>query len=236
MLVRKPLRPSKIAYTQPALPDSHSSHCDPADRLWHPEGRVILATFESFDLLATYSPNNGTDAPAFVRRAAWDAAMKQDLSKKSRPLVWVGDINCAAEDVDVTHPEWMMQQCYQGDPEDMRGQPGFTLGERRRFRELLEVGRLLDSHRLLHPSSPSGPPPPSGPHFTWRGHPPVHQPVARYHGKGMRIDYSLISEELRPRLAASDILGHGSERHGFMGSDHSPIRLHLRSPLGTHGT
>eukprot|EP00971_Amphidinium_carterae_P160221 3176089-Amphidinium_carterae.2 len=30
-----------------------------ADRRWHPEGRIILASFATFDVLATYAPNNG---------------------------------------------------------------------------------------------------------------------------------------------------------------------------------
>ena len=43
-------------------------------------------------------------------------------------MIWMGDLNVAAERVDVTHPDWFLQQCYQGEPLDMRGQPGFTEG------------------------------------------------------------------------------------------------------------
>eukprot|EP00929_Paragymnodinium_shiwhaense_P115752 TRINITY_DN84821_c0_g1_i1.p1 TRINITY_DN84821_c0_g1~~TRINITY_DN84821_c0_g1_i1.p1 ORF type:complete len:437 (+),score=54.05 TRINITY_DN84821_c0_g1_i1:47-1312(+) len=228
MLIRRPLHPSSIQYTLPALSRSgvHSAHRDVADSTWHPEGRIILAAFESFDVLATYAPNNGNDESAFARRAAWDSAMKETLEARRRPLIWIGDLNCAAARADVTHPDWFLQQCYQGEPAEMRGQPGFTEGERRRFAELLQVGKLTDVHRMLHPATE--PPPMPGPHYTWRGHPPVNQPVAKYHGKGMRIDYSLVSEELLSQVAESIILGHGAERTNFLGSDHSPIKLKLK--------
>eukprot|EP00439_Symbiodinium_sp_Y106_P058311 s4639_g8.t1 len=77
-----------------------------------------------------------------------------------------------------------------GEPADMRGQPGFTEGERRRFKELLVTGRLVDSYRRLHPSDDV--PAAAGPYFTWRGHPPVHQTVAKYHGKGSLVGKSVI--------------------------------------------
>lgn len=226
MLVRRPLKPSRVRYTLPALvAGGHSAHVDKADSTVHPDGRIILASFETFDVLATYAPNNGNDLASFARRAAWDEALRQDLSGRSRPIIWMGDLNCAAEPVDVSHPEWFLQQCYQGDPEDMRGQPGFTPGERQRFLTFMKETRMVDAYRMLHPASIS--PPAGGPHYTWRGSPPVHQPVARYHGKGMRIDYHLVSEDLVPRVQDSAILGHGEGRVGFMGSDHCPVRLEL---------
>jgi len=173
-------------------------------------------------LLATYAPNNGNTENSFERRATWDEALRQELRARAKPIVWIGDINIAPAWPDVSHPDWFLRQCYQGDPEDMRGQPGFTPGERARFRTLLEDCKLVDSYRHLHPATE--PPPAGGPYYTWRGHPPVHQPVAKYHGKGMRIDLCLLHESLLPRLEDSAILGHSEGRIGFMGSDHCPIR------------
>lgn len=224
MMIRRGLAFSRMEFTRPSLLQ-HQGHRDVADDTCHPEGRVIFVSFKTFDLLATYSPNNGNDAAAFERRRAWDAAMKQEVATRTRPLIWIGDLNVAADRVDVTHPEWFLQQCYQGEPEDMRGQPGFTKGERVRFQEILSEGKLVDSFRHLHPVEDV--PPALGPFFTWRGHPPVHQAVARYHGKGMRIDYALMAQELLPRLSACDILGSGADRNGFLGSDHCPLRLSM---------
>merc|ERR1712190_313704 len=78
-------------------------------------------------------------------------------------------------------------------------------------------------HRRFHPAAE--PLPADGPYYTWRGHPPVHQPVAKYHGKAMRIDYGLVTAELVPRVEAAEIYGRGAARVDFMGSDHSPILL-----------
>lgn len=226
LLVRRALQPSVVTYTLPALAATgHAGHLDPADPRWHPDGRLIFASFKTFDLLATYAPNNGTDEASFARRAAWDEALRVELTRRRRPLLWIGDLNCALDEVDVSHPEWFAQQMVESVDPDMRGQPGFTLGERRRFRQLLEEGRLVDAYRRLHPVE--GVPPAGGPHFTWRGSPPARQFAAKYHGKAMRIDYTLVSEELMPRVEEASILGHGADRHGFMGSDHAPIRLTL---------
>lgn len=51
-------------------------------------------------------------------------------------------------------------------------------------------------------------------------------------GKGMRIDYSLVSSSLLEgdsamRITRAEVLGRGIEREGFLGSDHCPILLEL---------
>ena len=66
-----------------------------------------------------------------------------------------------------------------------------------------------------------------GPTYSWRGHPPVGHVPARFYGKGMRIDHFLVSTMLFDRVRRCDILGHGRDRVGFMGSDHCPVVLEL---------
>ena len=44
---------------------------------------------------------------------------------------------------------------------------------------------------------------------------------ARYEGMGQRLDYFLLSDMLAPRLQRCEILGHGTDRQGFLFSDHS---------------
>lgn len=56
-----------------------------------------------------------------------------------------------------------------------RGQPGYTLIERRHFANLLAAGGLLDAYRTLHPEEHDC--------WTWRGSGPPH---ARYYAKGAR--------------------------------------------------
>ncbi len=47
--------------------------------LHHPDGRIVLASFATFDLLATYAPNNGSTPESFARRGRWDAALQAFL-------------------------------------------------------------------------------------------------------------------------------------------------------------
>lgn len=44
MLIRRPLKPSRVSFTLPALAaaDGHAAHRDKADSQWHPEGRKSL--------------------------------------------------------------------------------------------------------------------------------------------------------------------------------------------------
>jgi exodeoxyribonuclease III len=193
------------------------------------EGRVILLEFDEFDVLATYAPNHGYDATSFERRRRWDAKTLAFVQERTKPLVWLGDLNVSHLDLDVSHPSFFASQKKGQPPQDYKGQPGYTPIERRRFGELLQRGRLVDAYRALHPVGPQ----PSDADWTWRG-----APVATgiYHAKGMRIDYTLVSRSLLApshnlRIARAEVLGRGAECIGFFGSDHCPILLELeRSP------
>jgi exonuclease III len=82
------------------------------------DGRVICMGFPSFDLLATYSPNNGSSDTSFQRRRLWDKdthLFVERAAKRGRPLVWVGDLNVAHTPADVTHPAFFSQQMRQSD-------------------------------------------------------------------------------------------------------------------------
>ena len=109
-----------------------------------------------------------------------------------------------------------------------KGQPGCTLNEQRRFREIRQGGHLVDAYRHLHPVETTvvqqG-------HeaWTWRGSAgrDGNPSSGRYWAKGMRIDYTLVHESLVPRIRRSEILGYSPYRTGFLGSDHCPILLEL---------
>lgn len=61
-----------------------------------PDGRVILAEFESFRLLNTYVPNNGwkDEETSFQRRRKWDKRIHEFVLQSSdKPLIWCGDLN-----------------------------------------------------------------------------------------------------------------------------------------------
>ncbi|KAM7275684.1 hypothetical protein ACFE04_017550 [Oxalis oulophora] len=216
LLVKKCMQPIKVSFS---LDKTASKH--------EPDGRVILAEFETFRLLNTYSPNNGwkDEENSFQRRRKWDKRILEFVVQSSdKPLIWCGDLNVSHEEIDVTHPDFFSSAKLNGyvppNKEDC-GQPGFTLAERKRFGNILREGRLIDAYRLLHKEKDME----RG--FSWSGH-----PIGKYRGKRMRIDYFTISEKLKERVVACEMHGHGIELEGFLGSDHCPVTLELspRSP------
>lgn len=61
-----------------------------------PDGRLILAEFDSLRFLNTYVPNNGwkEEESSFVRRRKWDKKMLElVLQLSDKPLIWSGDLN-----------------------------------------------------------------------------------------------------------------------------------------------
>ncbi|MCO5548735.1 hypothetical protein L7F22_002196 [Adiantum nelumboides] len=190
------------------------------------DGRVIIAEFEQFLLMNTYAPNNGwkEEELSFQRRRKWDKKILDFVLRISnKPLIWCGDLNVSHEEIDVSHAEFFKNARLQGyvppRKEDC-GQPGFTDAERERFSKMLKEGGLIDTYRWLQQQKDMD----GG--FTWSGN-----PVGKYRGKRMRIDYFLISRMLLPRLMKSTIHGRGIEMEGFYGSDHCPITLELSCKL-----
>lgn len=61
-----------------------------------PDGRVIIAEFESLRILNTYVPNNGwkEEESSFQRRRKWDKKMLEFVLQNSdKTLIWCGDLN-----------------------------------------------------------------------------------------------------------------------------------------------
>ncbi|KAH7528296.1 hypothetical protein FEM48_Zijuj05G0057500 [Ziziphus jujuba var. spinosa] len=188
------------------------------------DGRVILAEFETFRVLNTYAPNNGwtEEENSFPRRRKWDKRILEFVLQNSdKPLIWCGDLNVRRvhEEIDVSHPEFFSaakQNGYVPPNKEDCGQPGFTLAERKRFGNILKQGKLIDAYRLLHEEKDTE----RG--FSWSGN-----PIGKYRGKRMRIDYFIVSEKLKDRILACEIHGQGIELKGFYGSDHCPVTLVL---------
>lgn len=211
LFIKKCFQPINIFFS---LDKSASKH--------EPDGRVILAEFNSFLLLNTYSPNNGwkEEENSFQRRRKWDKRIVEFVFQNSdKPLIWCGDLNVSHEEIDVSHPEFFSAAKLNGyvppNKEDC-GQPGFTLSERKRFGAILKEGKLVDAYRFLHKEKDME----RG--FSWSGN-----PVGKYRGKRMRIDYFVASEKLKNRIVSCEMHGQGIELQGFYGSDHCPVSLEL---------
>ncbi|EEF51868.1 ap endonuclease, putative [Ricinus communis] len=136
-----------------------------------------------------------------------------------KPLIWCGDLNVSHEEIDVSHPEFFIaakQNGYVPPNKEDCGQPGFTLNERKRFGSILREGKLIDAYRFLHKEKDME----RG--FSWSGN-----PIGKYRGKRMRIDYFIVSEKLKGRIISCEMHGQGIELQGFYGSDHCPVSLEL---------
>ena len=169
------------------------------------QARVIAATLDGLRVVGAYFPNGqepGSDKFAYKMRwlDALRAWLAQQLASHPR-LVLMGDFNIAPEDRDVH------------DPELLRGTIHCTDEERAHFRALLGLG-LHDAFRLFEQ------PPRLWSWWDYRN-------LAFRRNQGLRIDHILVSDALRPAVAACaiDKLPRRNERP----SDHAPVVVTLES-------
>ena len=165
------------------------------------EGRVITAEYEDFFLVCCYTPNAQRELTRLAYRMAWEDAFRaylKDLDGK-KPVILCGDLNVAHQDIDLKNFK------------SNRGNAGFTDEERGKMTELLSAG-FTDTFRWLYPEA-------AGAYSWWS-----YMYHAREKNAGWRIDYFIVSDRLRERIADSRI------RSEVMGSDHCPIELELREP------
>ena len=115
--------------------------------------------------------------------------------KKEKPIILTGDLNVAHEEIDLKNPD------------SNHNSAGFTDEERDAFSKLLSLG-FVDTFRLLHPNEAKYS------YWSYRFH-------AREKNAGWRLDYFVVSEELKDKVKASEIL------NDCYGSDHCPILLDI---------
>ena len=162
------------------------------------EGRVITIELAEYYVVTVYTPNSRSALERLDYRMEWDVAFREYLLslRVKKPVIVCGDLNVAHKEIDLKNPK------------TNRRNAGFTDEERQKFTELLESG-FVDTFRALHPDKTGA--------YTWWS----YLRKARENNAGWRIDYFLVSEELRDRIAAADI--HGD----IYGSDHCPVGLRL---------
>jgi exodeoxyribonuclease III len=162
------------------------------------EGRVLALEFPGFHLVNVYVPNSQRELTRLgYRTRQWSpdfSAYLQSL-RKTKPVVLCGDMNVAHEEIDLARPK------------DNTKNAGFTPEERECFRQLLAEG-FIDSFRVKE----SG-----GGFYTWWS----YQNQARPRNIGWRIDYFLLSEDLRTNLRDAHIWPQ------VAGSDHCPVAVDL---------
>ena len=102
------------------------------------EGRTITLEYEKFFLVNVYVPNSGATLKWIKYRTdEWDLdfrAYLKDLEKRGKPVVLIGDLNVAHQDIDIF------------DPKRNERMACFTDEERRSFSNFLRMG-FVDSFR-----------------------------------------------------------------------------------------
>lgn len=163
------------------------------------EGRVITLEYEDFFHVTAYVPNSQDKNARLDYRMEWENAMRAYLVQlnEKKPVVFCGDLNVAHEEIDLKNPK------------TNRRSAGFTDEERGKFSQLLDSG-FIDSFRHFYPEL-------TGAYSWWS-----YRFQSRKNNAGWRIDYFLVSEQLRDRLLSASI--HSS----IMGSDHCPVELVLK--------
>lgn len=160
------------------------------------EGRVITLEFDNYYMVTVYTPNSQNGLARLEYRMKWEDDFRNYLLnlKKNKPVIVTGDMNVAHKEIDLKNPK------------TNRKNAGFTDEERQKMTELLEVG-LIDTFRYFYPDT-------EGIYSWWS-----YRFKAREKNAGWRIDYFLVSDDLKDKIIDAHI------HTEIMGSDHCPVEL-----------
>lgn len=159
------------------------------------EGRVITLEYEDFYIVNTYTPCYQKSIARQNYRMNWDEKFIEYIEE----LVWkknviiCGDFNVAYQEIDLGNVNKEIL--------------GFTDEERRQFYNLLNIG-FIDVFRFKNPNYRK---------YTW-----WKNDKREITDNGCRLDYFLISKELKNNIVAVQI------RNDIRGSDHCPIVLKIK--------
>ena len=163
------------------------------------EGRVITLEFPDFYMVTVYTPNSQEELARLPYRMTWEEEFLKYLKKleETKPVIFCGDLNVAHKEIDLKNPK------------TNRKNAGFSDEEREKFSVLLENG-FIDTFRYFYPEAESA--------YSWWS----YRFHAREKNAGWRIDYFLVSSQLKERLEDAVIY------KDVMGSDHCPVGLFLK--------
>lgn len=163
------------------------------------EGRFLRADFGDLSVVSVYHPSGTTGDVRQSFKMQWLTDFQTYVTElmKTRPkLILCGDYNICHRPVDIH------------DPVRNAGNSGFLPEEREWMSQFLDCG-FIDSFRYFHPEDPH--------HYTWWS----FRANARANNKGWRIDYCMVSPQMKPLLKDAYILP--QVKH----SDHCPAVVEL---------
>lgn len=162
------------------------------------EGRLLTLEYDSFFLVCCYTPNAKENLARLAYRMEWEDAFRSYVTHlhKSKPVIICGDLNVAHQAIDLKNPD------------TNHNSAGFSDAERGKLSELLDCG-FIDTYRFLYPDQIA---------YSWWS----YRFYARAKNAGWRIDYFLVSDELK------DYLVDAAVETQIMGSDHCPVTLEIK--------
>ena len=168
------------------------------NKLYDDEGRFLRADFGDLSVVSVYHPSGTTGEECQDFKMEWLDFFRGYVNKlrKERPnLVISGDYNICHEAIDIH------------DPVRNATNSGFLPEERQWFTDFLSDG-YIDSFRHLH-KDPG--------HYSWWS----YRANARANNKGWRIDYHIVTDNLKDKIANASIFPEAVH------SDHCPIYIEL---------
>ena len=167
------------------------------DGKYNDEGRLITLEFDNFFLVNSYTPNSQEELKRLDYRMIYEDNLRIYLNKLNtiKPVILCGDLNVAHEPIDLKNPKANEQN------------PGYSIEERTKMSMLLESG-FIDSYRYLYPDKIG---------YSWWS----YRFQARQKNIGWRIDYFIVSKQLKDNILDAYILPE------IIGSDHCPVGLEI---------
>ncbi len=167
------------------------------DEKFDSEGRVITAEYDKFYLVNAYFPNAQHGLARLDFKIEFDEKIHRYLNelRSKKPVVLCGDFNVAHKEIDLANPKQNEKNA------------GFTPEERAWMDKFLGDG-YVDTFRMFTKE---------GGHYTWW----TYRFNARARNIGWRVDYFVVSEDLKDKVKKSWIMS------DVYGSDHAPIAMLL---------
>lgn len=159
------------------------------------EGRVITLEFPDYYFVTCYTPNSQDGLRRLEYRMSWEDKFRAYILSldKKKPVIYCGDLNVAHNEIDLKNPKTNTRN------------PGFTDEEREKMTTILNCG-FIDTFRYLYPEKVE---------YSWWS----YRFSARQKNVGWRIDYFIVSERLKDKIADAKI------HTEIYGSDHCPVEL-----------
>lgn len=171
--------------------ESFCTHID-----YEKDGRIIEQYYQNIVLFNVYFPNGKLNEHRYkVKIDFYNKFFEhcERIRRKGHSIIICGDFNIAHRDIDLKKTK-------------INNKSGFSDEERNCFNQFIEKG-YLDTYRYIHGDKDNA--------YTWWS----YRSGGRAKNEGWRIDYILVSEDLKDNLQDAFIL------QDITGSDHCPVGI-----------